>query len=155
MRGAAMTAVLTFCGLLILMNALPLRAAHAASYCPNPAHARPEKVPADLIPALAAAFNVDKDAVRNGGVVRCVRGKLMGCFVGANLNCDKADMRRSSFGAAAWCRSHPGAADIPMAATGHDTIYAWSCKGSHAVPGKAVVKVDRQGYVAQNWKEIH
>jgi hypothetical protein len=155
MRRATATAVLAFCGLLLLACAVPMRAAGAAGYCPNPAHARPEKVPADLLPALAAAFGVDKDAARNGGVVRCVRGTLMGCFVGANLNCDKADMRRSSLGAAAWCRSHPGAADIPMAATGHDTIYAWSCRGGHAVPGKAVVKVDRQGYVAQNWKEIH
>ena len=153
MRRAA-AAVLTSCSMLVLASAVPMRAA-AAGYCPNSAHARPAKVPDDLVPALAAAFGADKDAVRSGGFVRCVGGKLMGCYVGANLNCDKADMRRSSFGAAAWCRSHPGAADIPMVATGHDTIYAWSCKGGHAVPGKAIVKVDRQGYVADNWKEIH
>jgi len=154
MRRAAVVAI-TFCGLLIAANAAPIRAAGAAGYCPNAAHARPEKVPADLVPALAAAFGADKDAVRNAGFVRCVGRKLMGCYVGANLNCDKADMRRSSFGASAWCRSHPGAADIPMVATGHDTVYAWSCKGSHAIPGKIIMKVDRQGYVADNWKEIH
>lgn len=155
MRRATVTAVLTFCSLLIIASSGPMRTANAAGYCPNPAHARPEKVPAELVPALAAAFGVDKGAVGGGGVVRCVGGKLMGCVVGANLNCGKADMRRSSFGATAWCRSHPGAADIPMVATGHDTIYAWSCKGHAAVPGKAIMKVDRQGYVAQNWKEIH
>lgn len=154
MRRAA-AGVLTFCGLLVLVGAVTMNAANGAGHCPNPAHARPAKVPDDLVPALAAAFGADKDAVRSGGVVRCVGGKLMGCYVGANLNCGKADMRRSSFGAAAWCRSHPGATDIPMAATGHDTIYAWSCKGPHAVPGKTIVKVDRQGYVADNWKEIH
>lgn len=153
MRSRAVTAVVTFCGVLVLASAAPMRAANAAGYCPNPAHARPEKVPADLVPALAAAFGVGTDAARDGAV-RCVGRKVMGCIVGANLNCGKADLRRSSFGAAAWCRSHPGAADIPMAATGHDTIYAWSCKGPHAVPGKAIVKVDRQGYVADNWKEI-
>lgn len=153
MRGAPVMAVLTFCGLLVLVSALPMRAADAAGYCPNPAHLRPEKVPADLVPALAAAFGVGKDAARDG-FVRCAGHKVMGCIVGANLNCGKADLRRSSFGAAAWCRSHSGAADIPMAATGHDTIYAWSCKGAHAVPGKAIVKVDRQGYVAENWKEV-
>ena len=151
----AVTAVLTFCGLLIIASLIPMRAAIAAGYCPNPAHVHSEKVPVELVPALAAAFGVDKDAARDGGVVRCVGGKLMGCVVGANLNCGKADMRRSSFGATAWCRDHPGAADVPMVATGHDTIYAWSCKGRNAVPGKAIVKVDRQGYVAQNWKEIH
>ena len=154
MRRAAVTAILTF-GVLLVASGLPMRAANAAGYCPNPAHARPEKVPADLVPALAAAFGVDKEAVRDGGFVRCVGGKLLGCFVGANLNCDKADTRRTSFGAASWCRGHPGAADIPMASTGHDTVYAWSCKGTHAVPGKMIMKVDRQGYVANNWKEIH
>ena len=151
----ATAAVLTFCSLLIVANAAPLRAASAAGYCPNPAHAQPEKVPTDLVPALAAAFGADKDAVSAAGFVRCVGGKLMGCFVGANLNCDKADLRRSSFGASAWCRSHPGAKDIPMAATGHDTVFAWSCKGDRAVPGRMIMKVDRQGYVADNWKEIH
>ncbi len=151
----ATAAVLAFCSLLILASAVPMRAASAADYCPNPAHARPEKVPVDLVPALAAAVGADKDVVRNGGFVRCVGAKLMGCYVGANLNCDKADTRRTSFGAAAWCRDHPGASVIPMSSTGHDTIYAWSCKGSHAVPGKAIMKVDRQGYVADNWKEIH
>ena len=40
-----------------------MRTANAAGYCPNPAHARPEKVPAELVPALAAAFGVDKGAV--------------------------------------------------------------------------------------------
>ncbi len=155
MRRAAVTAILTFCGLLLLASAASMGAANAAGYCPNPAHTRPEKVPAELVPALAAAFSVGKDMARDGGVVRCVGRKLMGCVVGANLNCGKADVRRTSFGAAAWCRSHPGATDIPMAATGHDTIYAWSCKGHNAVPGKAVVKVDRLGFVANNWKEIH
>ena len=42
---------------------VPMRTANAAGYCPNPAHARPEKVPAELVPALAAAFGVDKGAV--------------------------------------------------------------------------------------------
>lgn len=154
MRSMAVTALVTFCGLLVLAGTVPMRAANAADYCPSLAHARPEKVPADLVPALAAAFGVSQDAARDG-TVRCVGRKPMGCIVGANLNCGKADLRRTSFGAAAWCRSHPGAADIPMVATGHDTIYTWSCKGPHAVPGKAIVKVDRQGYVADNWKELY
>jgi hypothetical protein len=154
MRRAAVTAILTF-GVLLIASTMSMRAADAAAYCPNPAHARPEKVAGDLVPALAAAFGVDKDAVRSGGFVRCAGAKLLGCYVGANLNCDKADTRRTSFGAAAWCRDHPGAADIPMASTGHDTVYGWSCKGPHAVPGKMIMKVDRQGYVANNWKEIH
>jgi hypothetical protein len=43
---------------------------------------------------------------------------------------------------------------IPMAATGHGTIYEWSCNGRRAVAGKAVMTLDPQGYIAENWKAI-
>jgi len=148
-------AILTFCGLLAIAIAARIPAANAADYCPNPTHARPAAVSADLVPALAAAFHVDNDAVRNAAFVRCVGARVLGCYVGANLNCGKADTRRTLPGATAWCRDHPGDINIPMAASGHDTIYEWSCKGHHAVAGRVVMKVDRRGYVADNWKEIH
>jgi hypothetical protein len=134
------------------MSAQPAAAADA--YCPNPAHARPAKVPAELAAAVAKVFGVDEAAVRDAAFVRCVGPKLMGCYVGANLNCDKADRRRVLPGASAWCRDNPGSSGIPMAATGHETIYEWSCRGRRAVAGKAVLTVDRQGYVTDNWKEI-
>jgi hypothetical protein len=41
-----------------------------------------------------------------------------------------------------------------MAATGHATIYDWSCNGRRAVAGKTVSAVDPQGYEADNWKEL-
>ena len=41
-----------------------------------------------------------------------------------------------------------------MFATGHATIYEWSCKRRRAVAGKVVVTVDPQGYIAENWKEV-
>jgi hypothetical protein len=140
--------------LLCAASAVSPQPAAAQSYCPNPAHARPGKVPVDLAAAVAKAFQIDAGAVRDAAYVRCVGGKLMGCYVGANLDCDKADTRRTLPGATAWCRENPGSSNIPMSATGHDTIYAWSCKGSRAVVGKAVMMVDLQGYVANNWKEI-
>jgi len=123
-------------------------------YCPNAAHGRPEKVPPDLIARVASAFTVDAAAVRDAAFVRCVGAKLMGCAIGANLVCDKADTRRTLPGATAWCREHPGSADIPMAATGHATIYTWSCRGRRPVAGKTVVTFDPQGYIAENWREI-
>jgi hypothetical protein len=125
----------------------------AQSFCPNPAHTKPQKVPSDLVAAVAEAFQLD-NAAGGSAVVRCVGPKLMGCYVGANLNCDMADTRRSLPGATAWCRDNPGSSGIPMAATGHATIYDWSCKGRQAVAGKAVMTVDSQGYVANNWKEL-
>jgi hypothetical protein len=155
MRMSGAAAVLLFFALLAGTSAVATRPASAApAYCPNSAHARPAKVPTGLMPAVAAAFNIDKDAVPNTAFVRCVGAKLMGCYVGANLDCGKANTRRVLRGATAWCHQNPGAANIPMAATGHDTVYEWSCKGRRAVAVRPVMKVDPQGYIADNWKEI-
>jgi hypothetical protein len=128
--------------------------AAADPYCPNPTHAAPAKVPPDLVSAVAKTFGIDGTVVANGAFVRCVGAKLMACAVGANLVCDKADQRRELPGATEWCRDNPHANSIPMFATGHATIYEWSCKRRRAVAGKVVVTVDPQGYIAQNWKEV-
>jgi hypothetical protein len=155
MRMAAAGAVPVFTVLLACAMSVTTRQAYAAhAYCPNPAHARPAKVPPDLVPAVAAAFHIDSNAVPNTAFVRCMGAKLMACYVGANLDCDKANTRRALPGATAWCRDNPGARNIPMFATGHDTIYEWSCEGRRAVAGKQVMKVDSRGYIADNWKEI-
>jgi hypothetical protein len=123
-------------------------------YCPDPARGSPGKVPAQLTKAVAGAFQIDEATVRAAAFVRCADQKLMGCYTGANLNCFKADTRRTLPGASAWCHEHPGSKGIPMSATGHDTIYDWSCSGTRAVAGEVVLAVDEQGYIADNWKEI-
>jgi hypothetical protein len=51
-------------------------------------------------------------------------------------------------------QANPDAQIIPMAATGHDTIYAWRCAGQRELAAKVVVAVDRDGYDAGNWKEV-
>jgi hypothetical protein len=131
-----------------------LQSASADPYCPNPAHAKPAKVPPDLVSAVAKTFGIDSTVVANGAFVRCVGAKLMACAVGANLVCDRADQRRELPGATEWCRDNPRADSIPMFATGHATIYEWSCKRRRAVAGKVIVSVDPQGYVAEDWKEV-
>ncbi|MFZ0839816.1 MAG: hypothetical protein WAM77_20320 [Xanthobacteraceae bacterium] len=128
--------------------------AAADPYCPNPAHATPAKVPPDLVSAVAKTFGIDSTVVANGAFVRCVGARLMACAVGANLVCDKADQRRELPGATEWCRDNPRSDTIPMFATGHSTIYEWSCKRRRAVPGKLIVAVDPQGYITENWKEV-
>jgi hypothetical protein len=149
-------AALLFSALLVWGSAATVRPAYATpAYCPNPGHARPAKVPRGLVEVVAAVFNVDKSVVPNTAFVRCAGATLMGCYVGANLDCDKANTHRVLPGATAWCRSNPDAASIPMVATGHDTVYEWSCKGRRAVAGKQVMQVDRHGYIADNWKVIH
>ena len=137
-----------------LQLAFPASAASPA-YCASGAAVRaPAPVPEALEGKVARTFGVSVDVVRNGGFVRCANGKLLACLIGANLNCGKADTRRSLPGASEYCRANPGANDIPMFATGHDTIYAWRCVGKRAVAGKALVSVDPHGYDAGNWREV-
>ncbi len=153
MRHPATVTALLFASLIVgVTSANGARAADA--YCPDPAHARPEKVPANLVATVATAFQIDAALVRDAAFVRCVGSTLMACYVGANLVCDKADTRRILPGATAWCRDNSGSSNIPMAATGHATIYEWSCKGTTAVAGKSVMTVDPQGYIADNWKQL-
>jgi hypothetical protein len=94
--------------------------------------------------AVAQAFGIPEEAARSA-FVRCIGTKLFACSVGANLNCGKADLRRSLPGAAAYCWTNRDAEFIPMFATGHETIYQWRCAKGRAIPGKAVVTVDAQG----------
>ena len=150
MLGATIPAALVLVATITVADAVSLRPASADPYCPNPAHATPTKVPPDLVPAVAKTFALDSAIVTNGAYVRCVGAKLMACAVGANLVCDKADQRRELPGATEWCRNNPRSDSIPMFATGHATIYEWSCKRRRAVAGKTIVTVDPQGYIAEN-----
>ncbi len=138
-----------------LQLAVPASAASGAALCASGAATRaPVPVPKDLEAAVAKTFGLPVELVRRGAFVRCAGGRLLACAIGANLNCGKANTRRSLPGASEYCRANPGADYIPMFATGHDTIYAWRCVGKHAVAGKALVAVDAHGYDAGNWKEI-
>lgn len=138
-----------------LQLAVPASAASGAALCASGATiGAPVPVPKDLEAAVAKTYGLPVELVRRGAFVRCAGGRLLACAIGANLNCGKANTRRSLSGASEYCRANPGADFIPMFATGHDTIYAWRCAGRRAVAGKALVTVDAHGYDAGNWKEI-
>jgi hypothetical protein len=136
--------------------AFPASAASGPATCAAGAGPRvPVPVPKEFEADVARTFGVPIDLVRRGGAfVRCAKDKLLACLVGANLNCGKANTRRSLPGASEFCRTNPDADNIPMAATGHDTIYAWRCVGKRAVAAKTVVAVDAHGYDAGSWKEV-
>ena len=139
----------------VLGFACPASAAGAAAWCASrmaPRAAIP--VPPELEARVAEAFNMPVDLVRDEGFVRCAGRRLLACVIGANLNCGKANLSRSLPGASEFCRENPNAGNIPMAATGHDTIYAWRCVGGRALATKAIVAVDAQGYDAGNWKAV-
>ena len=108
--------------------------------------------PDGLLQRLGQTFEVAPESLRGSSYVRCASGRLMGCIVGANLNCGPADVSRRSQGATAFCRENPGSDSVPMAATGHDTIYAWHCAGRRAVAGRTVEDVDRLGFMTRNWR---
>ena len=126
----------------------------AGPYCPGAGHRSAHAVPAELERSVAEVFRIDVAQVRAAAVVRCVGSQLLACWVGANLDCGRADPRRRLVGATAFCRDNPDASNVPMAATGHDTIYDWRCVKGRAVAGKVVMAVDPQGYVAGNWKVV-
>lgn len=151
--------IATFMLLFLLLGAagaIAAQTAHAAApYCPNPAHQRPHKVPPQLVARVAKALHItNMKFVRGTTSVRCDGATLMACSIGANLICGKADTSRRNRGASAWCHDHPGDKIIPLSATGHATIYDWSCVGRRAVAGKALATVDRHGYIAGNWTKV-
>jgi hypothetical protein len=126
----------------------------SAAYCRGAANTDALAVPDSLAPAVANAFGVDEQAVKGASYYRCAGGRLLACVVGANLPYGKADVRRRLPGADDYCRQNPGSTFIPMAVTGHDTIYAWRCAGASAAPGRPVVRLDGQGFVARTWKRL-
>jgi hypothetical protein len=133
----------------------PAFAQSATAYCAGGAgHQSAVATPAALVPIVAKAFEIDADLAQSSTYVRCDGRRLMACAVGANLDCGKADTRRSLPGATAFCRNNPGSSDIPMVATGHATIYDWHCVGRRAVAGKIMTPVDRHGFIAANWKAV-
>ena len=114
---------------------------------------RTTPIPASLVQAASGLFSIqDQDFVKKSTVYRCVNDQVWLCNYGANLVCDKADTSRNNKGAAQWCRDNPGSSDIPMAATGHGTIYSCACVGRKARITGTPQKVDARGYIADNWK---
>ncbi len=154
MRAIAVAQGALAAALICALSVEPGLAAGGARYCAAGTVGRIAiRAPKKLEPLIAGTFGITAQQVRESAYVRCAGGKLMACWVGANLDCGKANVHRSLLGANAYCRENPGSDSIPMAATGHDTIYDWRCDGKRAVAGKANRAVDAEGYIADNWKE--
>jgi putative hemolysin len=87
---------------------------------------------------------------------RCMDGNVYACWVGANIPCwAKADTTTTpSTGMVNYCKDQPDVDSIPAFATGHSTIYAWSCKNGVPVQGNQILQVDAQGYPTEFWYQI-
>lgn len=110
--------------------------------------------PGALAPAIAHLFGMNMSEATRTTYFRCAGGKVLVCWVGANLACGKADRRRTLAPADQWCHAHPNESFIPMVVTGHDTAYVWRCRGRDAVPSGPAGKIDARGFFARHWKVL-
>lgn len=114
-------------------------------------------VPPALTPYLARALGLQANVefTAESYYWRCMDGAVYVCAIGANLPCDaKADRAKRNQGAENYCRENREAAFVPAYATGHDTIYEWTCSNGRAVRGKRTATLDRRGYRIVIWHKV-
>ena len=113
-------------------------------------------------PSFRPAFNksfaddgrLPNAATLKTGVVRCMGGRLFGCIIGANQPCDRMNVARRNAGADSFCRDNPDATVVPLAASGHDSLYDYACAGSHAVVTRTQYRVDARGFAVGLWRPL-
>jgi hypothetical protein len=103
---------------------------------------------------LFGAQPADPTMLRDQANIRCMGGRLLACFTGANLPCSRMNTSRHSQAGDAWCAGHTNSDFIPAYVTGHDTIYAWRCDGPTAQPTRQVFRLDRRGFASSLWRPI-
>jgi len=114
-------------------------------------------VPPALTPYLARALGLQADVefMAESYYWRCMDGAVYVCAIGANLPCDtKSDRAKRNRGAENYCRENREAAFVPAFATGHDTIYEWSCSNGRGVRGRRTATLDRRGYRTVIWHKV-
>ena len=117
--------------------------------------ARP--IPESLVPAVNAVFGtaLPAEVAVRSTVFRCSDGKVLVCTAGANLPCGPANASPTpAAGAVEWCRGNPESDFVPAVAVGHDTIFAWRCRGGAPAIDRQVLTVDPRGFVAEYWKAL-
>jgi hypothetical protein len=82
---------------------------------------------------------------------RCMNAKAMVCFVGANLPCSKINTAKNNPGANTFCKQNPNADSVPAFATGHDSAYAFKCRGGKAVVDGSTWALDTRGFAKKIW----
>jgi hypothetical protein len=83
-----------------------------------------------------------------------MNGRLLACFVGANLPCGKMNTARDNRGADEYCRANANTDVVPAFATGHDTIYSYRCASGRAVIVGRTFALDARGFAAKLWAPI-
>jgi hypothetical protein len=96
----------------------------------------------------------DGDAWQTQAQYRCMNGKVMVCFVGANLPCAKMNAQRENPGADMFCRDNPDAGSVPAYAIGHDSIHAYRCRNGKAEVTGTTRQLDQRGFAKDLWIEL-
>ncbi|MCC6147007.1 MAG: hypothetical protein IT308_05515 [Anaerolineaceae bacterium] len=93
------------------------------------------------------------DMLKKSTFWRCMNGQVLACSVGANLPCwAKANTDKTPTQAMKdYCTENPASEFIPMAVTGHETVYDWRCVEGAPQAGGQFSEVDSAGYIANIW----
>lgn len=92
--------------------------------------------------------------LKDGANIRCMNGRLLACFVGANLPCGKMNIARENQGADEYCRTKPDADVVPAFAAGHDTIYSYRCAAGRPMIVRQTFALDARGFAARLWAPL-
>lgn len=96
----------------------------------------------------------DGDSWQTQAQYRCMNGKVLVCFVGANLPCAKMNAQHENPGADMFCRDNPDAGSVPAYAIGHDSIHAYRCRNGTAEVTGTTRQLDPRGFAKDLWIEL-
>ncbi len=120
-----------------------------------------EAVPVAVIDGFKKAAGLEDtteplDLLQQTTTWRCMDGQVYACNVGANLPCDaKANTDKTPTAEMNdFCAANQNMDYIPMAVTGHETVYNWRCNGASAEVVDQFAQVDPRGYVADIWYAV-
>jgi hypothetical protein len=96
----------------------------------------------------------DESELSGQAQYRCMNGKALVCFIGANLPCAKMNASRDNMGADDFCRQNANAEEVPAFATGHDSVYAYRCRNGKAEVADEIWQLDGRGFATKLWVEL-
>lgn len=96
----------------------------------------------------------DDDELQTQAIFRCMGGRILVCFVGANLPCSKMNAARDNPGADEFCRENPNEDIVPAFATGHDAVYSYRCRNGRAEVTGSSWELDKRGFATKLWAEL-
>lgn len=107
-------------------------------------------IPKSLVTFANILYGEDSAAMT---VYRCINGFVYVCQTGNGFSCDRPNTDPYNLEVERYCQSNPDNPFVPMAVSGHGTIYTWKCIGKHAAIG-SVEKLDERGFRADMWTAL-